>query len=251
MAARALARLREGELAGKTVFVPLTLPGELVEAHIVEDKRSFINAEVDSIIEASPQRTTPRCPYFGSCGGCSYQHGDYAHQVEIKKQILREALDRAHLPSPPDIAAVSRHEWNYRNRVRLQVQTSPFGLGYRERRSNKLLAVDSCPIAAPLLETAIAAITERGASLRLAEYCGEIELFTADEGALLLSFFADKRDRLGESKFAEICAALKENLPELQGGGAVSSPRQTARHACFKAGARSRSSARRLALNIE
>ena len=204
-------------MAGKTVFVPLTLPGELVEAHIVEDKRSFINAEVDSIIEASPQRTTPRCPYFGSCGGCSYQHGDYAHQVEIKKQILREALDRAHLPSPPDIAAVSRHEWNYRNRVRLQVQTSPFGLGYRERRSNKLLAVDSCPIAAPLLETAIAAITERGASLRLAEYCGEIELFTADEGALLLSFFADKRDRLGESKFAEICAALKENLPELQG----------------------------------
>jgi 23S rRNA (uracil1939-C5)-methyltransferase len=212
-----LSRVREGEFAGKTVFVPLTLPGELVEAHIVEDKRSFINAEVDSILEASPHRTAPKCPYFGRCGGCSYQHGDYAHQVEIKKQILREALERAHLPSLPDIAGVSRQPWNYRNRIRLQVQTSPFALGYRERRSNKLLAVESCPIAAPLLQKAIAMITERGASLRLAGFCDEIELFTADEGSLLLSFFADKRDRLGQGKFAEICAALKQKLPELQG----------------------------------
>src|SRR5208282_1913119 len=124
-----------------------------------------------------------------------------------------EALDRAHLPSLPDIAAVSRHPWSYRNRVRLQVQDSPFALGYRERRSNKLLAVESCPIAAPLLERAIAVITERGASLRLAGFCDEIEFFAADEGSLLLSFFGDHRDRRGQGSFAEICADLKQNLP--------------------------------------
>ena len=96
-----LAHIDDGELAGKTAFVPLTLPGELVEAHGVEDKRSFINAEVDSVLEASPYRITPGCNYFGTCGGCSYQHADYARQVEIKAAILREALERAHLQQFP------------------------------------------------------------------------------------------------------------------------------------------------------
>jgi 23S rRNA (uracil1939-C5)-methyltransferase len=212
-----LARVGEGELAGKTVFVPLTLPGELVEAHIVDDKRSFINAEVDSILAASPHRMTPSCPYFGSCGGCSYQHADYAHQVEIKTAILREALERAHLPSLPEIGTLSRHPWNYRNRIRLHLQASPFALCYRERRSNKVFAVDKCPIAAPLLEKAIATVTEDGASLRLAEVCDEIEFFTADEGVLVVSFVEGKSDRHAAVKLSEICLAFKQRMPELQG----------------------------------
>ncbi len=145
-----LARLGEGGLAGKTAFVPLTLPGELVEANISEDKRSFINAEADSILEPSPHRTTPACVFFGNCGGCSYQHADYAHQVEIKTAILREALERAHLTDLPAIKTVSGEPWHYRNRIRLRLQETPFGLGYRERRSNKLLLVqqmsDSCGV---------------------------------------------------------------------------------------------------------
>ena len=93
-----LARVREGEFAGKTVFVPLTLPGELVEAHIVEDKRSFINAEVDSILEASPHRTAPEVPLLRNAAeDAAISTRDYAHQVEIKTTILREALERAHL----------------------------------------------------------------------------------------------------------------------------------------------------------
>jgi 23S rRNA (uracil1939-C5)-methyltransferase len=213
-----LARVGEGELAGKTVFVPLTLPGELVEAHIVDDKRSFINAEADSILEASAHRVTPNCLYFGNCGGCSYQHADYAQQVEIKTAILREALERARLPSIPDIAAVSRHPWSYRNRIRLHLQVSPFALCYRERRSNKLFAINKCPIAAPLLEKAIAIVTESDASLRLAGFCDEIEFFTADESSLLVSFFKSKSDRQTHTKLSEVCAALKQRMPQLRGG---------------------------------
>jgi 23S rRNA (uracil1939-C5)-methyltransferase len=213
-----LARVGEGELAGKTVFVPLTLPGELVEAHMVEDKRSFINAEVDSVLEPSPHRTAPTCPYFGSCGGCSYQHANYAHQVDIKTGILREALERAHLQNLPEIAVLSRHPWNYRSRIRLHVQATPFALCYRERRSNKLLAVDKCPIAAPLLERAIAAVTEIGASLRVAEFCDEIEFFASDESSLLVSCFTGRNDRQAHTKLSEVCLALQQVLPELQGG---------------------------------
>ncbi len=213
-----LARVGGGELAGKTAFVPLTLPGELVEAHIIEDKRSFINAEVDAILEASHDRTPPDCPYFGSCGGCSYQHADYAHQVDIKAGILREALERAQLTSLPEIAALSRNPWNYRNRIRLHLQASPFALCYRERRSNKLLAVERCPIAAPLLERAIATVTEIGASLRVAEVCDEIEFFASDERSLLVSCFTGRSDRQAHAKFSEVCLALQQAMPELQGG---------------------------------
>jgi 23S rRNA (uracil1939-C5)-methyltransferase len=214
-----LARVDEGELAGKTAFVPLTLPGELVEAHISEDKRSFINAEADSILEPSPHRTTPGCAFFGSCGGCSYQHADYAHQVEIKTAILREALERAHLTDLPAIKTVTSHPWNYRNRVRLRLQETPFGLGYRERRSNKLLIVDKCPIAAQILENAIVAVTKAGVSLGLAGFCDEIEFFAADEGSLLLSFFIEGRDRRTQTRLAAMCEALMQHLPALKVAG--------------------------------
>ncbi len=214
-----LARLGEGELAGKTAFVPLTLPGELVEAHITEEKRSFINAEVDSFLEPSPHRTLPACPYFGVCGGCSYQYADYAHQVEIKTAILREAIERAHLTDLPAIKTVSGEPWHYRNRVRLRLQGTPFGLGYRELRSNHLIIVDKCPIAAASLEKAIAAVTKAGESLGLAGFCDEIEFFAADEGSLLLSFFNQGRDQRMLTRFAAICHALMQHLPGLEGAG--------------------------------
>ncbi|MGC1158826.1 MAG: TRAM domain-containing protein, partial [Acidobacteriaceae bacterium] len=62
---------------GKAVFVPFTLPGETVEAEIVADKGGFSTAELQSVLEPSPARTQPPCPYFGQCGGCHYQHAIY------------------------------------------------------------------------------------------------------------------------------------------------------------------------------
>jgi 23S rRNA (uracil1939-C5)-methyltransferase len=219
-----LARIGEGELAGKAAFVPLALPGELVEARIVEDKRSFVNAEAESILEASPRRTVPGCPYFGACGGCSYQHAEYAHQLELKTAILREALERARLPHLPPVTAISGQPWSYRNRIRLHTRADPFALCYRERRSNQLLAVATCPIAAKLLQRAIAAITANGASLRLAELCDEMEIFSADENSLLLSCFAGASHRSSKAKLSEICLALRQSLPELRGAALIAAP---------------------------
>src|SRR5271155_307840 len=82
---------------GKAVFVPFTLPGELVETHITEDRVSYATAELDSVVEASPARVSPPCPYFGEGGGCHYQQASYPQQLEMKAEILRETLERAHL----------------------------------------------------------------------------------------------------------------------------------------------------------
>ena len=215
-----LARVGEGELAGKTAFVPLTLPGELVEAHISENKRGFLQAEADAVLDLSPFRTTPGCPYFGICGGCSYQHAVYAHQLAMKEAILRETLERAHLAKLPAIGVVSGEPWQYRNRIRLGVQRDPLALGYRERRSHRLLGIDHCPISAPLLEKAIIAVTDLLGSPEppaFAELFNEVEFFTDGEW-LLLSLFTEAR-RATQSAPGILYQALRRDLPELSGTG--------------------------------
>ncbi|MEA3004859.1 MAG: rRNA (uracil1939-C5)-methyltransferase, partial [Acidobacteriaceae bacterium] len=113
-----LARVPEG----KTVFVPGTLPGELVEATIASDKRSFATGALGDVLEPSAERVVPGCAYVPRCGGCQYQHASQAFQLQMKLDILKETLTRAHLPLPNEIGSVAGPPWGYRNRIRLQVK---------------------------------------------------------------------------------------------------------------------------------
>ncbi|PYL95044.1 MAG: hypothetical protein DMF18_09260 [Verrucomicrobia bacterium] len=79
---------------GKAVFIPFTIEGELVSAKIRREKKQFAEAEVVDLRQRSPYRVDPPCPYFGRCGGCAYQHIDYAHQLEIKTRQVRDVLKR-------------------------------------------------------------------------------------------------------------------------------------------------------------
>src|SRR5689334_16928471 len=79
---------------GKAVFVPFVLPGERVDVTLVEQKPGFARGRVDKLLEPSPQRIEPQCPYFQRCGGCHYQHTEYEHQLAIKADILKENLRR-------------------------------------------------------------------------------------------------------------------------------------------------------------
>src|SRR3982074_1065643 len=70
------------------VFVPFVLVGEVVEVEITEVKKRFARARLLHVTQASPHRVSPLCRYFGDCGGCQYQHIDYAAQLQLKhKQI--------------------------------------------------------------------------------------------------------------------------------------------------------------------
>ena len=127
------------DLAGKAVFVPLALPGELVEAPIASERRGYITATLNSVLEPSPARTVPGCEYYGRCGGCHYQHADYPAQLAMKRGILVETLERAHVPVPAEIRIRSADPWAYRNRVRLHVTRT--SLAYREAASHRDLPV--------------------------------------------------------------------------------------------------------------
>ena len=89
-----------------------------------------------------PCASRPKCPYFGECGGCHYQHTSYAHQLEIKAAILKENLRRiAKLELDTDLILHPSPEWNYRNRTRLQVRDEPeFALGYYKFNSHQMSA---------------------------------------------------------------------------------------------------------------
>lgn len=135
-----------GRLAdGRAVFVPYVLPGERVRARLVEEKRGFARAALEEVLQASPRRITPRCPHFGTCGGCHFQHLEYSDQVQAKTEILKEQLERiaglANPPLRPLVAAPS--PWQYRNTI--QFHLTPAGqLGFQRAGSHEVIPISEC-----------------------------------------------------------------------------------------------------------
>jgi 23S rRNA (uracil1939-C5)-methyltransferase len=216
---------------GKAVFVPFVLAGEKIEAALTEEKPGFARARADTIVEPSPHRVPPPCPHFSRCGGCHYQHADYEHQLEIKKEILRENLRRiAKLELQCEIQVHPSPPWNYRNRSRLQVRTRPeFAAGYFKFASHELLPVEECPISSPLVNRGIAALWQAGRAGKDVDGVREVEFFAnADsngkESQLLVEFLcAPEARRAAVRAWAEeLCAAI----PEIAGVVAFREPQK-------------------------
>ncbi len=164
------------------------LKGERIEASLVEQRPGFARARADQVIESSPIRIAPRCPYFMRCGGCHYQHAGYDHQLEIKAEILKENLRRiAKIELDVELKVHSSPPWNYRNRTRLRIQTVPeFAIGYYRFGSHELLPVEECPISSPLINRAIAAMWQMGRAGHIVEGIAEIEFFANSDDTQLL-----------------------------------------------------------------
>jgi 23S rRNA (uracil1939-C5)-methyltransferase len=133
--------------SGKAVFVPFTIDGETVTAEIRREKKKFAEAEVVAVRAPSPHRVLPECPYFGRCGGCSYQHIDYEHQLAIKWRQVRDILQRiGRIKDPPMRPIIpSPAPYHYRNRITVHVQDGIVGFFHRD--SHRLIDIERCPIA--------------------------------------------------------------------------------------------------------
>lgn len=141
--------------AGKAVFIPFTIDGERVSARIVREKKQFAEAELIEVFEPSPERARPACPYFGRCGGCSYQHISYSHQLELKARQVEQAMRRiAKMPEPPMRPIVpSPLPYGYRNRITVHAQDDI--VGFYRRDVHKLMDISQCPIAMPEVNKAL------------------------------------------------------------------------------------------------
>jgi len=207
----------------KAIFVPFTLPGEEVDAHVTQDKGSYATAELDAVAEASAARVAPACPHFGACGGCHYQHADYATQVAMKAATLREALERARIREIPEITTATGEPLGYRNRIRLHVRANPFGLCYKLRNSHEDLPIRECPIAAPMLEKAIQVVIRERGSLGLGDWVQGIEFFSDAEGAtLLVSLWTKHGAREAERRLGVLWPRLRQIVPQASGAAVFS-----------------------------
>ena len=196
-------------LEGKAVFVPLALPGEQVRVRVAEGKRGYATAQLEELLVPSAERIAPECAHFGQCGGCDYQHTGYAQQLALKQAVLRETLTRAAVTPPEQIDVLAGEPWGYRNRIRLAVDGAG-KLGYRGRGSHRLIPLDHCPIAAPVLIDA-ARHAESLLPARLA--ARELSLFTNHDGSeLWASLLAGAPARAAFEHFA---AQLRQRVPSL------------------------------------
>ncbi len=186
---------------GKVCFLPFVVPGERVTARIVRDKKKFAEAELISVETVSPNRVEPRCPYFGRCGGCAYQHIAYPVQLALKHAQVEQTLKRvgkfAEVPMRPIVA--SPKEYDYRNRIRVHVQEGV--TGFYALGSRSLIDVAQCPIAAPEVNAELAAIRKR----------------SLPDGDYVLS--ARKRGRFFEQTNDAVSAAMLEVVAQGIGEG--------------------------------
>jgi len=217
-------------IVGKAVFVPLALPGEQARVRIVEEKRGYATAEVEEIVAAAAERVPPKCKHFGACGGCQYQHAEYKAQIEMKLAILRETLERSGVRAPDEIAVLAGEPWAYRNRIRLAFEAEGRA-GYRGRRSHAVVAIDECPVAAPLLVRAAFSAAELFRRFAVPSRPAELSLFCdAAEDSMLASVFTDGAARV---PLTDYFGALLPQIPSLRGVELVevhqSQPRTVAR----------------------
>lgn len=150
-----------GRAEGKATFVPFTIDGERVKARIVREKKSFAEADLVTVLESSPQRVAPPCPYFGRCGGCSYQHMTYEHQLHWKARQVRQALQRIgkfrEAPLRPIVP--SPRDYEYRNRITVHVENGI--VGFFRRDGHRLIDIERCPISAPEVNDELTALRAR------------------------------------------------------------------------------------------
>jgi 23S rRNA (uracil1939-C5)-methyltransferase len=142
---------------GRVVFVPFAAPGDRLVVRVVESHPRFARAAIEAVLEPGTERIAAPCPAFGRCGGCAWQHLGYPAQIEAKRTILRDALARIGGLAPPPIEFVpSPAPYGYRSRARLLVAGG--AVGFRARRSHAPCAIDRCPLLAPPLDAALAAL---------------------------------------------------------------------------------------------
>jgi 23S rRNA (uracil1939-C5)-methyltransferase len=203
--------------AGLPVFVPFTLPGEVVQL-----RESLNQVEAFDLVDTSPDRITPRCVHFGACGGCQYQHMNSDTAVGLKAAILDETLTMAGVLDLPAIQLHAGEPWHYRNRIRLRIGVVDGQLraGYNRRGSYDMLPIVECPIASPLLMQAanalLAVATNDPAWVK--QLTG-VELFcNGDESRVQMTL--SLRSERGVS-LKPFCDQVKSLLPALAGAGVV------------------------------
>lgn len=139
--------------SGGLVFVPFGIPGETVQISVVKDKGRYAEGQIDKIITPSPDRVTPRCQHFGVCGGCHFQHIAYKRQLALKRELVRDQLERIGGLKNVRVQPTLPHPtpWGYLADVELS-PVNDGGLGFWSPGEHRVIPIENCPIVHPRLQ---------------------------------------------------------------------------------------------------
>jgi tRNA/tmRNA/rRNA uracil-C5-methylase (TrmA/RlmC/RlmD family) len=143
------------------VFVPFVLVGEVVEVEITEVKKNFARAKLLRVVQPSPERIVPACRHFGQCGGCQYQHVDYATQLRLKHKQIADLFQRIGGFEQARVAPVipSPRPYGYRNRIMIRSQWNKpeqkLNIGFVRWDCGLVEDIEECKIAEPVLNEEI------------------------------------------------------------------------------------------------
>lgn len=169
---------------GAIVFVPYVLPGEELEAALSPPHKGILRGAPLAWRTRSPDREEPRCPVFGECGGCQYQHLPYQRECLFKEEILRETLRRiGGVCWEGPIEMVAAEPWAYRNRTQLHLaaRKGDSQVGFFAAGSARHVAISHCAINSPKLNDLQAKLQEMASDRRFPRSLRTIEFFTDED----------------------------------------------------------------------
>jgi 23S rRNA (uracil1939-C5)-methyltransferase len=145
-----------GRVGDFVVFVSGGLPEEECRVTLTEVHKRYARAEVETVLQPSPDRVLPPCPVFGVCGGCQWQMLSYSAQLEAKRRLVREVLERVGGLPEPDVEPVFAMDgpWRFRNKAQFPVdgKNGLLAVGYYRKGTHDLVEFESCLIQDPSLD---------------------------------------------------------------------------------------------------
>ncbi len=173
---------------GKTTFIKNALPGEQVHYTLQKRHRNYDEGIATEIVESSPQRTTPACPHFGICGGCSAQHMTHAYQIEHKQALLLQHLTHFGRVSPESVLPpLLGPVWQYRHKARLGVRyvqkKQKVLVGFREANGRYIAELDTCEVLHPAVGQRLSDLAQLIEGLACREQLPQIEVAIGEAAA--------------------------------------------------------------------
>ncbi|MEA3423544.1 MAG: 23S rRNA (uracil(1939)-C(5))-methyltransferase RlmD [Bacillota bacterium] len=160
-----------GKIDDLAVFIDGAVPGDVVEAKIVELKKNYAIGEIVNIIKESDVRTNPLCKHFNDCGGCQIQNIKYDEQLKIKKQVVKDALER--IGNQKDFVLFDtlgmENPFHYRNKSSLPLDKNK-KIGFYKKRSHDLVSIDECVIQGQIMNEIMNEIQKKILELNISTY---------------------------------------------------------------------------------
>lgn len=173
---------------GRACFVPFAIPGETVEAEIINAKDRFANARLLSVLESSEDRAQPLCPHYGICGGCQAQHMTYERALKMKRDRVYDAIKRLGGVAEPCVleTIASKKTLAYRNKAEFAFKGNCAGAF--QAGSHRVIDINACPLQTDDANAVFRFIKENRGNLPVAYVVPRVNA----EGEMLLTISIEK-----------------------------------------------------------